>query len=201
MDIFLFQTIGSSPQRAALSYAELKSGAGRFALLCNGKDFCISASTYDLPGHSLANCPLETEECLNHIWLPLNKRLRSRSSTVIMNWKLCGRCSPLNLHMDKFLVQNDKSPNARLSVKSLRLANERHSIGSPGDIRGERVSYVWGESGNREPATKIENIQGRRKSGGLASVMKTLPTALRQSIRLVQELGIRYIWIDAICIV
>jgi hypothetical protein len=63
------------------------------------------------------------------------------------------------------------------------------------------VSYVWGKSGGREHTTKIANIQSRRKSGGLASVIKTLPKALKQSIRLVQELGIRYIWIDALCIV
>ena len=63
------------------------------------------------------------------------------------------------------------------------------------------VSYVWGKSGSREHTTKIANIQSRRKSGGLASVINTLPKALQQSIRLVQELGIRYIWVDALCIV
>ncbi|EPE29985.1 hypothetical protein GLAREA_01145 [Glarea lozoyensis ATCC 20868] len=63
------------------------------------------------------------------------------------------------------------------------------------------VSYVWGRSGNHQHSTKIANIQSRRKSGGLASVIKTLPKALQQSIRLIRELGIRYIWIDALCIV
>ncbi|KIX93367.1 uncharacterized protein Z520_11010 [Fonsecaea multimorphosa CBS 102226] len=63
------------------------------------------------------------------------------------------------------------------------------------------VSYVWGETGSREHTTRMGNIQSRRKSGGLASVIETLPRALQQGIRLVHDLGIRYIWIDALCIV
>ncbi|KAK6858912.1 heterokaryon incompatibility protein-domain-containing protein [Apiospora arundinis] len=63
------------------------------------------------------------------------------------------------------------------------------------------VSYCWGTDGGRNHTTKIENIQKRRMSGGLASVIKALPKALKQSIQLVQSIGIRYIWIDALCIV
>jgi hypothetical protein len=63
------------------------------------------------------------------------------------------------------------------------------------------VSYVWGDSDNRQHTTKMANIQSRRKSGGLASVIGALPKALQQGIRLVHALGIRYIWIDALCIV
>jgi hypothetical protein len=63
------------------------------------------------------------------------------------------------------------------------------------------VSYVWGGKGSREHKTRIGNIQSRRKSGGLAGVIRKLPRALQQSIRLIHDLGIRYIWIDAICIV
>ncbi|KAI1077542.1 heterokaryon incompatibility protein-domain-containing protein [Whalleya microplaca] len=63
------------------------------------------------------------------------------------------------------------------------------------------VSYVWGPSEIRDYITMRTNIQSRRKSGGLAVVISSLPKALRQSIQLVQGLGIRYIWIDALCIV
>jgi hypothetical protein len=51
------------------------------------------------------------------------------------------------------------------------------------------VSYVWGKSGNHQHSTKIANIQSRRKSGGLASIIKTLPRALQQSIQLIRKLG------------
>ena len=65
------------------------------------------------------------------------------------------------------------------------------------------ASYVWGPGGAkyREHTTRICNIQSRLKSGGLAAVLKQLPLALRESISLVHSLGIKYIWIDALCIV
>lgn len=63
------------------------------------------------------------------------------------------------------------------------------------------VSYVWGDIGTLDYRTKIDNIQSRRKSGGLAATLRKLPKALKQSIRLVHDLGIRYVWIDALCIV
>ncbi|KAF4449462.1 HET-domain-containing protein [Fusarium austroafricanum] len=63
------------------------------------------------------------------------------------------------------------------------------------------VSYVWGSGHSRQHATRISNIQSRRKSGGLSAVVRSLPKSLRQSIDLIHQLGIRYIWIDALCIV
>ncbi|KAL2126110.1 hypothetical protein VTI74DRAFT_1673 [Chaetomium olivicolor] len=64
------------------------------------------------------------------------------------------------------------------------------------------VSYVWGnDEGHRQQMTTTANIQSRRKSGGLASIIPELPKALREAIQLVHALGIRYIWIDALCIV
>ncbi|KAI4608572.1 hypothetical protein J4E83_009008 [Alternaria metachromatica] len=63
------------------------------------------------------------------------------------------------------------------------------------------VSYVWGDTGAMDYRTKIGNIQGRRKYGGLAATIRNLPKALFQSIKLVHSLGIRYVWIDALCIV
>ncbi|KAJ4248729.1 hypothetical protein NW762_012567 [Fusarium torreyae] len=63
------------------------------------------------------------------------------------------------------------------------------------------VSYVWGNGNSRQHSTRISNIQSRRKSGGLSNVIRNLPKALRQGIDLIHQLGIRYIWIDALCIV
>jgi hypothetical protein len=63
------------------------------------------------------------------------------------------------------------------------------------------VSYVWGEISSRQHITKVSNIQSRRKSGGLALAIRALPEALKQAIQLVHTLGIRYIWIDSLCIV
>ncbi|UKZ83903.1 hypothetical protein TrVFT333_011718 [Trichoderma virens FT-333] len=61
------------------------------------------------------------------------------------------------------------------------------------------VSYVWGKI--RDHRTTLSNIQDRLKSGGLAQTIDELPIALKQSINLINDLGIRYIWIDSLCII
>lgn len=61
------------------------------------------------------------------------------------------------------------------------------------------VSYVWGTI--RDHRTTLANIQDRRKLGGLAQTISELPIALRQSVSLASSLGIRYIWIDSLCII
>ncbi|KAI0515083.1 heterokaryon incompatibility protein-domain-containing protein [Xylaria bambusicola] len=63
------------------------------------------------------------------------------------------------------------------------------------------VSYVWGTTSNPLHSTRKANISHRRKSGGLADVINSLPVALKQSIDLVHAMGIRFIWIDSLCIV
>ncbi|KAF2466592.1 uncharacterized protein BDR25DRAFT_293523 [Lindgomyces ingoldianus] len=49
--------------------------------------------------------------------------------------KLCDRCSPLGLSVEKFLVRDDRSSGSRHSVRSLQLANERYFLGSLEQIR------------------------------------------------------------------
>ncbi|KAI0483401.1 heterokaryon incompatibility protein-domain-containing protein [Xylariaceae sp. FL0804] len=63
------------------------------------------------------------------------------------------------------------------------------------------VSYVWGDNSTHSHSTRLGNIQSRLQSGGLTEVISTLPRALQQSINLVHGLGIRYFWIDSLCIV
>ncbi|KZZ98558.1 Heterokaryon incompatibility [Moelleriella libera RCEF 2490] len=61
------------------------------------------------------------------------------------------------------------------------------------------VSYVRADSPSY--ATTIANVQDRRKPGGLTEVINGLPKALRQSVQLVRRMGIKYIWIDTVCVV
>lgn len=39
--------------------------------------------------------------------------------------KLCDRCSTLGLSVDKFLIRDDRPPESKPSIRSLRLAGER----------------------------------------------------------------------------
>ena len=62
------------------------------------------------------------------------------------------------------------------------------------------LSYVWGTS-TKPYTTQLSNIMLHRKHGGLEKVIRDLPQALQDAIQLVRDLGIRYIWIDSLCIV
>ncbi|KAI0414054.1 heterokaryon incompatibility protein-domain-containing protein [Xylaria grammica] len=81
------------------------------------------------------------------------------------------------------------------------LKHQKTEDGSFTFARYAAVSYVWGASTSQRHSTRKANIGYRRKSGGLAEVISSLPLALRQSIQLVHSMGIQFIWIDSLCIV
>lgn len=61
-------------------------------------------------------------------------------------------------------------------------------------------SYVWGMA-KQAAATTRSNVNGRRRKGGLERALRTFPRAIQDAISLVQRLNLRYLWIDALCIV
>ena len=64
------------------------------------------------------------------------------------------------------------------------------------------LSYVWGVPKKEKPyQTKRSNIMEHQKHGGLENVKFKFPKAIQDSIDLCQKLGIRYIWVDSLCIV
>ncbi|KAG2153567.1 heterokaryon incompatibility protein-domain-containing protein [Suillus bovinus] len=60
------------------------------------------------------------------------------------------------------------------------------------------LSYVWGGNGAEYWTTK-DNIAKRSMPGGLNAA--NLPDTITDSISFVRQLGERYIWIDALCII
>ena len=61
------------------------------------------------------------------------------------------------------------------------------------------LSYVWGKG---EPyMTKLSNIMLHRIHGGLERNLKELPRVFHDAFDVVRCLGVRYIWIDSLCIV
>ena len=69
---------------------------------------------------------------------------------------------------------------------------------APPNCRFLALSYVWGGRGDAYWTTQA-NIEQRSLPGGLdASVM---PGTISDTIQLVRQLGERYVWIDALCIV
>lgn len=63
------------------------------------------------------------------------------------------------------------------------------------------LSYVWGKGKEPPYMTNLSNIMLHRKHGGLENCLSKLPRALQDAINLVRCLGVRYIWIDSLCIV
>jgi hypothetical protein len=68
----------------------------------------------------------------------------------------------------------------------------------PSGCRYVALSYVWGAIGTGYWTTK-NNIAGRSTPGGLSTI--NLPETIIDSILFVRQLGERYIWIDALCII
>jgi hypothetical protein len=72
----------------------------------------------------------------------------------------------------------------------------------PDDASQERGSYValsycWGKDTGSFVMTTNSNIQERRAGIPLSS----LPTTLREAVYITRRLNIRYLWIDALCII
>ncbi|KAH8687338.1 heterokaryon incompatibility [Tricladium varicosporioides] len=61
------------------------------------------------------------------------------------------------------------------------------------------LSYVWG--GVSCLKTKRHILEGLMLEGSLDIYRDEIPRTIRDAMSLTEQLGIRYIWIDALCIV
>jgi hypothetical protein len=61
------------------------------------------------------------------------------------------------------------------------------------------LSYVWGKEERYK--TMLENVMKHRTPGGLEIIVHKLPQAIQDAITLVPTLGLRYLWVDSLCIV
>jgi hypothetical protein len=59
------------------------------------------------------------------------------------------------------------------------------------------LSYVWGS--NNYPRTTKDTLQQHSKPGGLDKT--TLPTTIADAIDVTKAIGLRYLWVDSLCIV
>jgi hypothetical protein len=63
------------------------------------------------------------------------------------------------------------------------------------------LSYVWGNDLENAYMTTLENVLRHRRPGGLEEYVREFPKVTRDAIELVQRLGLRYLWVDHLCIV
>jgi Heterokaryon incompatibility protein (HET) len=89
-------------------------------------------------------------------------------------------------------------------VRTDDFTSHTYSSSAPGDVTNRRapfvaLSYVWGK--DKLYVTTIENIMLHRTHGGLERFLPSLPQVIRDAIDLVSKLGMRYLWVDSLCIV
>lgn len=63
------------------------------------------------------------------------------------------------------------------------------------------LSYVWGHPSLDPYRTYRSNVKDHQRETGIEDHLHELPRAIQESIDLVRRIGIRYIWIDSLCIV
>jgi len=61
------------------------------------------------------------------------------------------------------------------------------------------LSYVWGLTENHK--TEISNIRTHQQQGSLETFLDKIPKVIRDAMELVRRLGLRYLWVDSLCIV
>jgi hypothetical protein len=89
----------------------------------------------------------------------------------------------------------DGSQSPFLSIPS----TSKRSLDSPLDARYLALSYCWGvitETGKSHFLTTAVNLMERRRGFS----MDQLPQTIRDAIDITRRLGIRYLWVDALCI-
>lgn len=89
------------------------------------------------------------------------------------------------IDLEPLLPFNEDSKDAQ--IIPYQLANSGYAT----------LSYCWGTTMPPGSATTQDNIEKRSKRLEASS----LPQTLRDSFRVIRQLGIRYLWVDALCII
>jgi len=63
------------------------------------------------------------------------------------------------------------------------------------------LSYVWGEAQNSGVRLTHVNKAELMRPGSLLKIWRSIPGTIADAITLVRKLGIRYLWVDSICLV
>ncbi len=61
------------------------------------------------------------------------------------------------------------------------------------------LSYVWGRTNNF--LTQSSDLTALSEPGGLGKVIERVPRTIRDAIHLTKQLGLKYLWVDSLCIV
>jgi hypothetical protein len=131
----------------------------------------------------------------NNLFLGRMAESAKSNPLLIRSWiKTCEehhghRCQVI--HDDHFQAMISQAYFGVIDVRQMQLTR------LPKGARFVALSYTWGKSDIFK--TTLENVRGLMANRGLDG--KTLAPSIAGAIKLVHELGERYIWIDSLCIV
>ena len=138
------------------------------------------------------------------------ERIFEQARKWIQACKLHDKCSEHEL-TDKAIVTQGianltfPAPTRLLDVGDGDISDKIQLIESrcekPKDRLTRRVDYItlsyrWGPGGH-DAKTTNENLEDRMKGFAVSS----LPRTLRDAVLVTRKLGVRYLWIDALCII
>ncbi|KAH8756941.1 heterokaryon incompatibility protein-domain-containing protein [Hyaloscypha finlandica] len=95
----------------------------------------------------------------------------------------------------------DCQPTPTALIPHFRLVDARERcvvIPEDPDPEYAALSYVWGSS--KRLLLRSDNLTKLSTQGVLSQGNEELPNTFRDAIAVIEQLGIRYLWIDAICI-
>jgi hypothetical protein len=123
---------------------------------------------------------------------------------MVRNWiamcqdwhgRVCDR-SKLGIHENDFISQMDRIPQFRL-VDVVDNCVKR----GPRDVPYVALSYLWGQGTFLTALTS--NVERLALPGALQlpEFWDRIPTVIRDAMQVVRELGLRYLWVDSLCMV
>lgn len=113
----------------------------------------------------------------------------------------------INSWLESCIEKHDSScgspvlPQYTGELQDLKLLDvtTRKVIAAPEGSLYYALSYVWGDIGPPEPINGITGSTGFRDYSP-ESIWEAVPRTIKDAVRLVKQLGGRYIWIDSLCI-
>lgn len=103
----------------------------------------------------------------------------------------------MSLYIDMYIPKRLLDVGVDVNERQSRIV-ETNALQTRDSIRYIALSYSWGKSTPERPhfVSNIGNISGRRTK----ILDDDLPATLRDAVITTRHLGVRYLWIDALCI-
>jgi hypothetical protein len=147
------------------------------------------------------------------VTLPCGLQMKASDSSVNRSTVLRGRLVSSQVDISLLLAWIKMCPDLHGAIcASPRILNETENfrirvidierlciVDLPRDAEYVALSYVWGSA--HQQRLLLENWEAFTKPFGLREIAGKLAKAIRDTMSLVEQLGQRFLWVDAICII